>query len=180
MSEHKLCRFFNKGRKLLQQSINRCNITLVLWAKTFLCPCIRITTVTATTDISFEPNFMALVVSFLKAVLTYNTCRVLLTSLTFPRYVSIWKSFCTYTLARLTIFEKLIYRQLMINLPKHELFALIKVLTELKLQYIFISSNWGTFIFLTLVECAFEDLSYLRGVSSDHGQVGHILLSRRE
>ena len=155
MSEHVLSRFFNKGRKLFQQSIDRCDIPFVLSTKTFLCPSIRITTVAATTDISFKPNFMTLVVSFLKAVLTYNTRGILLTSLTFPCYISVWKRLCTNTLARLTIFEKLIYRQLMINRPKHKLFTLIKVLTELKLQYIFVSSYWSAFIFLALVECAF-------------------------
>ena len=180
MSEDKLSRFFNKGRHLLQESINWCAVPFVFGTKSFLCPCIRIATITATTDISFEPNFMALVVSFLEAVLTNNARGILLTCLTFPCYISIWKRLRTYTLARLTIFKKLIYRQLVINLPKHKLFALIKVLSELELQHTFVPSSCGTFILFTLIECAFQDLSNLWRISSDHWQVGHILLSRRE
>jgi hypothetical protein len=141
VSEHKLSRFFNKGRELLHESVNRCDISFVFGAKTILGPGIRIATVTATAHVSFEPNFMALVVSFLEAVLADNASGVLLTGLTFPCNISIGKCLCANTLARLTIFQQFIYRQLMINLPKHKLFALIKVLIELKLKHIFVSSN---------------------------------------
>jgi len=53
-------------------------------AKPLLCPSIRITAVTAATDISFQPNFVALMIALFKAILTNNASRILLTSLTFP------------------------------------------------------------------------------------------------
>jgi hypothetical protein len=75
-------------RERTKHRICRCSESFMVTTKTILRPCVRITTITAPTNISFQPHFMASVITTLKTLITNYTCIVFFTGLTFPGDVS--------------------------------------------------------------------------------------------
>ena len=60
----------------------------MIWTEAFLVPSIRISAVTAASNICLEPNSMAFMVTLLEALLADDACRVLLAIFAFPSDIS--------------------------------------------------------------------------------------------
>ena len=79
---------FDIIRESLEHGCTRCAKAFMVTAESVLVPSVWITAVTAATNICFEPDFMASVVSFLEALLANDTCAIFLTGFTFPRHIA--------------------------------------------------------------------------------------------
>jgi hypothetical protein len=84
-------------------------VTLVVGAEAFCGPTIWVSTVTTPTHVSFQPDFMACMVSFFKASLADDASRVFLAVFAFPCHISDVQSFSTHTTGARICLLKLFY-----------------------------------------------------------------------
>lgn len=90
-------RLFDVFRESFKHGCTWCAEAFMVTAESVLIPGVRITAVTATTNICFEPHFMASVVPFWEALLANDAGAVFLAILTFPSYVASLQWLSTYS-----------------------------------------------------------------------------------
>ena len=102
----------------------------MLFAEAILGPGIRVSTVTAPTNVPLEPDFVALVISQLKALLTDNTRGILLAGLALPGNITVVECLRANSFPATRSLLELFSSALVVYLAEQELVALIEIWFE--------------------------------------------------